>query len=58
MQKEYQKTDSLGNVIKLEHCDGFSMLDFVYSKNIDFVDGTMAHGYSTMPSDANLLKLI
>lgn len=34
------------------------MLDFVYSKNIDFVDGTMAHGYSTMPSDANLLKLI
>ena len=34
------------------------MLDFVYSKNTDFVDGDLGIGYSSMPSDANTLRLV
>jgi len=34
------------------------MLDFVYSKNLDFADGNSATGYGTMPSDADLLTLL
>ena len=55
MQRQHSRINNQGNPETINECDGFSMLDFVYSKNTDFADGDSKYGYGTMPSDSNLL---